>query len=32
MNQNNINITINDYGKEDISHITNQFVLDIISK
>jgi len=32
LNQNNINITINDFGKEDISHITDQFVLDIISK
>ena len=32
LNQNNINITINDFGKEDISHITDQFVLDIITK
>ena len=32
MNHNNINITINDFGDEDISHINYQFVLDIISK
>jgi|688.fasta_scaffold252820_4 hypothetical protein len=31
-NQNNINITINDFGNEDISHITNEFILNIISK
>jgi len=30
--QNNIQININDYGKEDISHISIEFVKDLISK
>ena len=30
--QNNIQININDYGKEDISHIPMEFVKDLISK
>lgn len=32
LNQNNINITINDFGNEDISHITKKFVKELIYK
>ena len=29
-NQNNINITLNNFGEEDLSHITETFLKDII--